>query len=238
MIEIIIFVLSIIQSIFGIGLLAIGTPLLLLLNYDFFQILKILLPCSILISIFQIKKSKEITREEKKMIYLSLPFIFIGIFIIYYFKSQINFKLSIGIATILALVTKVFLKKKVSSLVHNNKKTMIYLTGFFHGLTNSGGSFVSLIFQILKKNKLKIRASISYAYFYFASTQYLSLNLFSKKIIFSSSDLIFLVLTCIGYFLGNAIFQKIKLNVFLNILNIIILFSALSLIISELNYLL
>ena len=35
MLETIIFLLSIIHSIFEIGLLAIGTPLLLLLNYDF-----------------------------------------------------------------------------------------------------------------------------------------------------------------------------------------------------------
>ena len=56
MLETIILLLAIIHSIFGIGLLAIGTPLLLILNYDFLVILKILLPCSILINIFQISR--------------------------------------------------------------------------------------------------------------------------------------------------------------------------------------
>ena len=76
MLETIIFLLSIIHSIFGIGLLAIGTPLLLLLNYDFLIILKILLPCSILISAFQIFKTKNILNSDKKIIYRSIPYVF------------------------------------------------------------------------------------------------------------------------------------------------------------------
>ena len=70
MLESIIFILSIIHSIFGIGLLAIGTPLLL--NYDFLIILEILLPCSILISSFQIIRTKNILNQDKKLIYVLL----------------------------------------------------------------------------------------------------------------------------------------------------------------------
>ena len=98
MLEIIIIALSIIQSVFGIGLLIIGTPLLLILNYDFFFSLNILLPCSILVSILQINDSKIIGSINKKIILLSLPFIIIGMYIIFYFKSYINFKLLVGFA--------------------------------------------------------------------------------------------------------------------------------------------
>ena len=45
-IVIIIFLLSIIQSIIGVGLLIIGTPILLAYNFDFFETLQILLLCS------------------------------------------------------------------------------------------------------------------------------------------------------------------------------------------------
>ncbi len=96
MLEIIIFFLSIIHSIFGIGLLAIGTPLLLILSYDFLTILKILLPCSILISAFQIFKIKSIINSDKKIILKSTPYVFLGSLIIYFFSSNINFKLLIG----------------------------------------------------------------------------------------------------------------------------------------------
>ena len=80
--EIIIIILSTIQSAFGIGLLIIGTPLLLILNYDFFNVLSILLPCSILISILQIYNSKVTNNINKKIIYLSIPLIIFGTFII------------------------------------------------------------------------------------------------------------------------------------------------------------
>ena len=96
MLESIIFLLSIIHSIFGIGLLALGTPLLLILNYDFLTILKILLPCSIIVSTFQIIKNKNILNKDKRLIYISLPFIFFGAIIVYFYSSQIKFKLVIG----------------------------------------------------------------------------------------------------------------------------------------------
>lgn len=108
----IIFLLSIIHSILGIGLLAIGTPLLLLLDYDFLIILKILLPCSIVISAFQIIKTKDISYEDKNLIYSSAPYVFLGAFIIYFFSSKFNFKLIIGFSILAILFLKIILKKK------------------------------------------------------------------------------------------------------------------------------
>ena len=50
---IIITLLSIFQSIFGVGLLIIGTPIFLQLGYDFLTVLNILLPFSVIISLLQ-----------------------------------------------------------------------------------------------------------------------------------------------------------------------------------------
>ena len=49
----ILLVLIIIQSIFGIGLLLFGTPTFLILGYDFFNTLNFLLPISITVSLLQ-----------------------------------------------------------------------------------------------------------------------------------------------------------------------------------------
>ena len=235
MLEFIILLLSIIHSIFGIGLLALGTPLLLLLNYDFLIILKILLPCSILISTFQIVNIKNLSSEDKKLIYISLPYVFFGAFIIYFFSSKINFKLVIGFSILVILFLKIFLKKKLKLLIKNNKTIIISFTGLFHGLTNTGGSLISLIFQDLKKNKNEIRTSIAYTYFFYALIQYCLLNFFFKKLLLDYDNLKLLLIVCVGYFLGNKIFKKLKLNYFLNILNFIILFSGIYLIFSELK---
>jgi hypothetical protein len=235
MLESIIFLLSIIHSIFGIGLLAIGTPLLLLLNYDFLIILKILLPCSILISSFQIIRTKNILNQDKKLIYASLPYVLLGAVIIYIFNSKINFKLIISFSILTVLFLKIFLKKKIKQLIKRNKTIIISFTGFFHGLTNTGGSLISLIFQDLKKNKYEVQGCIAYAYFFYALIQYLLLNFFLKKLLLDYSSFKLLLFTCLGYFFGNMIFKKVKFNNFLYILNFIVFLTASYLIFSELK---
>jgi len=45
---------SVIQSVFGVGVLLFGTPLLLLLGYEFVDALGVLLPVSIAISTLQV----------------------------------------------------------------------------------------------------------------------------------------------------------------------------------------
>ena len=233
MLETIIFLLSIIHSIFGIGLLAIGTPLLLLLDYDFLIILKILLPCSILISAFQICKTKNILKTDKTIIHRSVPYVFLGALIIYFFSSNINFKMTIGFSILIVLFLKAFLKKKINLLINKNKTILISFTGFFHGLTNTGGSLISLIFQSLKKNKYEVQGCIAYTYFLYALIQYFLLNFFLKKLLIDYDSFGLLVFACAGYFLGNIIFKKIYFNFFFNILNLIVFFSAIYLIFSE-----
>jgi len=235
MLETTILLLSIIHSIFGIGLLAIGTPLLLILNYDFLIILKILLPCSILVNIFQIIGSKKISHKDKNLIYISLPFVFLGAFTIFFIKLYINFKLLIGFSILIILIFKFFSKNKTKLLIKKNKILLISFTGLFHGLTNSGGSLISLIFQDLKKKKYEIRKCIAYTYFFYALTQYCLLNFFLKDLLLDFSNIKFLIFTIIGYFLGNRIFKNINLKYFLNILNFVIFLSSIYLIFSELK---
>ena len=45
---------SIFQSIFGVGILLFGTPTFLLLGYNYFETLNIILPWSLIISLLQI----------------------------------------------------------------------------------------------------------------------------------------------------------------------------------------
>ena len=55
---VIIFV-SFIQSIFGVGILLFGTPLLIILNHSFIETLTILLPISVLVNFFSnLQKNK------------------------------------------------------------------------------------------------------------------------------------------------------------------------------------
>ena len=89
--------LVILQSIAGVGILVVGTPLLLLLNYSIIQIMSFLLPISLLTSLFNIffiklvnkKKTKfQLDVDIKKIFFLyCLPGVFLGIMIIKYFQN-------------------------------------------------------------------------------------------------------------------------------------------------------
>ena len=110
-----IFILSSFQSIFGIGLLALGTPLLLLLNYQFKDVLLILLPCSMFVSILTLffinQKNKNIFNKEisKNFIFFSVPGIVLGLTLIFFYEIDVNFKILIGSMILFAMpVTSVF----------------------------------------------------------------------------------------------------------------------------------
>ena len=163
---------SIIQSIFGTGVLLFGTPLLLLFGYNFQSLLFILLPTSVLINLFQLKNNlSEIDFSfYKKLILFCIPSIVISLYYIN-FKS-ININTYIGILLILIALKNTIpsLKRAVELLI---KKDFIYLiiTGFIHGISNLGGALLSAI--VINKNlsKNSTRSTIALSYLTFAIFQ-------------------------------------------------------------------
>ena len=150
-----ILITSIIQSLFGVGVLLFGTPLLLLFGFDFTTILTILLPISILINCFQLVSYYKTIDFVfyKKMLFYTIPFIVLFLFFVT--STELNINLLVGGFLIL-----IALQKQFPVLDGQIKKTMkfepIYLSlmGVIHGLTNLGGSLLTAI--IMNKNCLKI----------------------------------------------------------------------------------
>ena len=89
-ISFVLFILAILQSIVGVGILVIGTPFLLILNYNIVEILSILLPVSILTSLinlifFKINKKKLQMKINSSTKYLFFFVFFPSIFFGFYF---------------------------------------------------------------------------------------------------------------------------------------------------------
>jgi len=78
---IVIIVTASIQSLFGVGVLLFGTPLLLLLGYPFLETLLILLPISASINLLQVLKDyREIDLNiYKSILLLTIPFIVVSL---------------------------------------------------------------------------------------------------------------------------------------------------------------
>ena len=75
--------------------------------------------------------------------YICLPSVFLGLFILKNFQNDINFNLLICFVIWFVLILS-YIKKKVN-FSKNLKKIIICLTGLLHGVTNSGGSLLSLL---------------------------------------------------------------------------------------------
>ena len=163
---------SIIQSIFGVGVLLLGTPMLILLGYNFFQALVVLLPLSLLINLFQIIKYYITIDLEfyKKILMYTVPSIVI--FLIFINKTKINFGIFIGL--LLLLVASKDLSTKANRIVRfllQYEKSYFILMGILHGFTNLGGSLLTAIVHAKNYKKQITRSTIAASYATFAAFQ-------------------------------------------------------------------
>ena len=151
---VVIIVTSFIQSLFGTGVLLFGTPILLILGYDFFFALSILLPTSVIINILQIKNSMRNIDIDfyKKMLFYSIPCIIISLYFINLVKFEIH--LYVGIF-LLIIVLKNYNKRlsNFSKIIVEHQSIYLIVMGVIHGLTNLGGALLSAL--VLSNNNLK-----------------------------------------------------------------------------------
>ncbi len=208
----------VIQSIFGVGLLLLGTPTFLLIGYDFFDVLNILLPYSIVISFIQIFiNKKQNFKFGKKILIHSIPFLILGLIIVEYIQYKINFVLIASIFLIIFPILNIRNLKNKKKKIKNVNFFLKFL-GLFHGLTNLGGSFLTIISTNIHSEKNIIRYNISSGYLIFALFQLLLINMFFNQINFDY--LKFIWLPIIIFILSQKFFKKINNILYYNSLNI------------------
>ena len=84
---------SLLQSIFGTGVLLFGTPILLILEHDFQKTLTILLPASIMINFFQLRNNLDLVDRTfyKSLILFCLPAIFLTLYLSFSININTNY---------------------------------------------------------------------------------------------------------------------------------------------------
>ena len=162
---IIITVTSVLQSIFGTGVLLFGTPILLILGKDFQTALTILLPASIFINFFQIRnnlKSINIT-FYKNLILFCLPMVFLTL----YLSFSIHFSTNSVIGIFLIFISLKSLVKPIAMIINwiiSFERLYLTIMGILHGFTNLGGSLLSGIILSKELPKDSKRATIAASY--------------------------------------------------------------------------
>ena len=203
---------SFIQSIFGIGVLLFGTPLLLLQGYSFFQAIIVLLPISLLINLSQIAKDYKSVDVNfyKKIIVYTIPFIVIFLTVLN--ETKINIGLLISV--LLLLVAAKDFSARVNSFINvivRYEKAYFVSMGIIHGLTNLGGSLLTAAVHSKGYGKRTTRATVAASYATFAIFQIATL-------FFSHFDIdIELSTILLGMSVGLTIFAITEKIVYANI---------------------
>lgn len=204
---------SIIQSIFGVGVLLFGTPILLAFGYEFIEVIIILLPISLTISLFQIIKDYRMidTVFYKKIVIYSIPFVVI--FLILVTRSKINIGMIIGMFLIFVAIKDY--SHRLNNIIESlTKHERIYLItmGIIHGTTNLGGSLLTAIVHNKKYEKNVTRATVAVSYATFAIFQIATL-LFSdgiSRIKYVETTIYLIVGVIIYLFIGTTIYVEIS----------------------------
>ncbi len=163
---------TIIQSVFGVGVLLFGTPLLLLFGYQFLEALTILLPISLSINAIQIAHYyREIDKDFYiKVLIFTIPLIVLSLFLLT--RSNINVGLIVGVFLIFVGLQNYSsrINDMLQVLVRYEKAYLIVM-GIIHGLTNLGGSLLTAIVHNKQLSKHSTRVTIAAAYASFAVFQ-------------------------------------------------------------------
>lgn len=207
-----VFVFSLVQSLFGMGLLIFGTPTLLLLGFDFSATLATLLPASITISFIQVLEDRFIEpRFVRHFALWCLPSLGLGLAILIRYGPELPLEPVLG--TIMLVFASLQLMPKLSTrarvAVRRNSTVWMVVMGTVHGLSNLGGSVLSVVATAFSSDKLKIRRTIAFCYLSFAIVQILILLVFQPGI-FNRSHLLTMALAGTVYILlGRRTFRRL-----------------------------
>ena len=229
---VIIIILTVAQSVFGVGLLLFGTPSLLLLGYSFTETLSYLIPCSITVSILQVYSNwTQIGTYRFNVFFYLLPMVALGLSIILY-TSAFNLYLIIGTMLLVTSVVRFFpqLNDLLGAILANNFKIGLAVIGLVHGLTNLGGAPLVAITSSIYNKKTKIQPNIAYAYLTMALVQIIVLVIVGD-FIFSLVFLLLPVCSAIVYLVvGKFVFESTNETYFKNLMTLIIFLYGLILI--------
>ena len=222
---IIIAIFSIVQSIFGVGLLLFGTPILLLLEYSYSETLWLLLPCSVTISLIQVVNGYKLIEAKKRAVYLIIPTLVLGLALVVTYANGINITRIVGVLLLLIGVVRFSSKLQALLSLMVEKHIQIYyiMIGIVHGVSNMGGGPLSILMSTIYSKKEIIRANVAFIYLILVIFQLVVLSIISNTSV-KSEVMLLIPISLITYiFTSKIISPKINNENYTFVLNVMVL---------------
>lgn len=180
-VALVVVVLAVVQSVFGVGLLVFGTPTLLVLGYSFGETLGYLLPASMAISLLQVVHAGGFGLDHfrRQFLVYTAPFVLIGATVILTVGSSIDIRLIVGVMLLVSGAMRMFtrLRESAGRLIRRFLPASLTVLGVIHGLSNLGGGLLTLIAGSIYEGKDEIRRQIAFSYLGMAAVQLVTLAL-------------------------------------------------------------
>lgn len=205
-----------IQSIYGVGLLVFGTPILLIWGLEFTTVLGLLLPSSVLLSILHIIRTKSQPIVETQMAPVAIVGVIAGIIIL--FQTQAPSQMPMIMA--MAMLSVAILRSVPRAIdwtghhLYRHRYLFHFLNATFHGFTNQGGTLLSFYSTFVYKEKSQALRCTSFFYLIYATAQICSLIAVGEVEIFFDGVLFMPVTALIYLVLGQRSFQQINEAIF------------------------
>jgi uncharacterized membrane protein YfcA len=199
-----IIVVSVIQSIFGVGVLLFGTPILLLLGYDFVDALGVLLPVSIAVNALQFVRHYEDldTKFYKNILIYTVPVVVVFLWLVTSIKINVGIFIG-GVLIFVALKSFLPIIERLLKSIVVYERLYLMIMGAVHGMSNLGGSMLTIIIYAKNYAKDKTRVTAAASYGTVATFQLITLLLlnshftivYADKITFIQIGIIMFLLT-------------------------------------------
>jgi len=221
----IIAIFSVVQSIFGVGLLLFGTPTLLLLGYSYSETLWLLLPCSVTISLIQVVNDYKLIEAKKRAVYLVIPTLVLSLALVVTYENGINITRIVGVLLLLIGVIRFSSKLQalLSSTVKKHIQIYYIIIGVVHGISNMGGGPLSILMSTIYSKKEIIRANVAFIYLILAMFQLVVLSIMSLTSLRSEVMLLIPISLASYIFTSKFISSEVNDKKYTFILNVMVL---------------
>ena len=169
---------SVIQSLFGVGVLLLGTPWMLLLGMTFPATLQLLLPISLAISLLQLRRGHLYLDRVllRGIATLTLPAIVVALLASTRWSPPLEIFVAILVLTFSLQDRVRFIRHGLNQLLRF-QRTYLAMMGFVHGASNLGGSMLTALAFGKALHRDISRATIAAGYTLFAVVQLTTLRL-------------------------------------------------------------
>jgi uncharacterized protein len=176
---------SLVQSLFGIGLLVFGTPTLLLLGYPFDETLAALLPASLALSALQLRggPTPDFAMLKRFATWSLIPLaVVLSLALASGVSADFNLLVAAGLAGFAAVRLSSVVRERAQRLIATSATAWLILTGVIHGLSNLGGAPLMILAASRYQDKAQMRSFVAACYAAFAGVQLAVLALLSPDL--------------------------------------------------------